>query len=83
MSHRLKKRKSASIIVTKLLDKLALEEEEEKPKINDVEVLNKNNIKDFMTNPEVRKKIQSNLNHDKKKFFGNNSPINTKCLLTT
>lgn len=82
MSHRLKKRKSASIIVTKLLDKLALEEEE-KPKINDVEVLNKNNIKDFMTNPEVRKKIQSNLNHDKKKFFGNNSPINTKCLLTT
>lgn len=83
MSHRLKKRKSASIIVTKLLDKLALEEEEEKTKINDVEVLNKNNIKDFMTNPEVRKKIQSNLNHDKKKFFGNNSPINTKCLLTT
>lgn len=81
MSHRLKKRKSASIIVTKLLDKLALEEEE-KPKKNELEVLNKNNIKEFMTNPEVRKKIQTNLNHDKKKFFGNNSPINTKCLLT-
>jgi len=38
---------------------------------------------DITKEEDKKKKIQSNLNHDKKKFFGNNSPINTKCLLTT
>lgn len=80
-----KKRNTSSIIATKLLEKIKLDEE--KKKIEDeipnkpdhflVGSLTKDNFKDYVNNGKPRK------NNGKSKSKGHNEPIDTRCLLTT
>lgn len=79
-----KKRNTSSIIATKLLENIKLEEEKKnedeippKPDHFLVGSLTKDNFKDYVNNNKPRK------NNGRSKSKGHNEPIDTRCLLTT
>lgn len=76
------KRNSASVIATKLLENIKLDEEkkidDEKTQVDHFLVgsLSKDNFKEYVNNGKPRK------NNGKSKSKGYNEPIDTRCLLT-